>query len=216
LLAAAMLVPLAERLLGWPVHTPLGVPLGVHLTVLAAVGGLATLANLRRAGAAPWQLAVRAVVVAVLALALARIVRERANVFYTASALVDGMAVLFLARVGVALLQGWAVARAMPATPAVRLSHALVAIVGWLLAASWVLIALEHRHVVGPMLLLAGAFEVVALVVLIPEASAGPGWLARLRGVRAPKGRHSRWLPLDRHAPAPHARAVAPVFRRSS
>lgn len=214
LLAAAMLVPLAERLVGWPVYTPLGVPLGVHLTVLAAVGGFVALGYRGRTGEVPAGLAARGVVVALLALVLARVVRERANVFYTASALVDGMTVLFLARVGVALLRQRTVARGVPATPAVQLSDALVAIVGWLLAASWVLIALAHRHVVGPMLLLAGAFEVVALVVLIPEASAGPGWLARLRAVRGSSGRHQRPLTLDRHAAAPRARAVAPSSRR--
>jgi hypothetical protein len=48
---------------------------------------------------------------------------------------------------------------------------------------SWVLIALEHRHVVGPLLILAGGIETIALIVLIPEALS-PSALARARLMR--------------------------------
>lgn len=37
LLVGAMTAPLVERIAGWPVHTPLGVPLLAHATALIAI-----------------------------------------------------------------------------------------------------------------------------------------------------------------------------------
>jgi len=36
--------------------------------------------------------------------------------------------------------------------------------------ASWTLIAFAHRHPAGPLLLAAGAVEVLALLALVPDA----------------------------------------------
>jgi hypothetical protein len=55
----------------------------------------------------------------------------------------------------------------------VRVADGLSVLVGWILSASWILIAFEHRHVAGPLLLLAGALELLALFAVVPDALAG-------------------------------------------
>jgi len=220
LLAAAMLVPIAEWLFGWPVHTPLGVPLVLHAAALGVLAGVAALA--RRRGARPAaRIPLDGWIVAPLAIALAFVVRERANVFYTAETLLDGMAIIFAAHLTAMLLRRRALghrtlALGLSGTPAVQLADALVALAGWLLAAAWSLIALAHRHIVGPMLVLAGALEVLALIVLIPEAAAGPGWLARMRHAR--RGHRARGSAGDVQddATGAHARQVTSPDRRPS
>jgi hypothetical protein len=54
-------------------------------------------------------------------------------------------------------------------TPGVHLADALTRFLGWLLLATWVLIALAHRHPAGPLLLLAGAIELLTLFLLVPD-----------------------------------------------
>jgi len=199
LLTGAMLAPVVEALAGWPVHTPLGIPLGAHVAILATLGvggsgGAARVRAPRDWSAARWLL------VPPLAVGIAVILHTRANTFYTESVLIEGMAALFAVRFGVAALHRRALrlqdpaaadggaprpwrrgaewrrrllARSLPATPSVRLADALTVIVGWLLLVTWILIALEHRHPAGPLLLLAGALELLALFALVPDAFGG-------------------------------------------
>ena len=73
-----------------------------------------------------------------------------------------------------------------------------------MLLASWMLIALEHRHPAGPLLLAAGAMEVLAFLALIPDALAGVGWLgprAAPPELHAARGGHHLTL-VDEDAPA--------------
>jgi hypothetical protein len=218
LLIGAMLAPVVEALAGWPVHTPLGVPLAAHVAILATLVVVAAGAAARVSARRDWR-APRWLLVPPLAVAFAAILHARANAFYTASALIEGMAALFALHVGVAALHRRALrlqdpaaadrdaprpwrrgaewrrrllARSLPATPSVRLAGALTVVVGWLLLVTWVLIALEHRHPAGPLLLLAGALELLALFVLVPDAFGGSSTPARPHGewdgpnVRAP------------------------------
>ena len=205
LLVGAMLAPVVAAIAGWPVHTPLGVPLAAHVTGLVALGlvwfGVAGQVDppLRVRRSIEWLL------VAPAAATFAAIVRERANVFYTERALVEGMAVLLVLHAGASMLRTRASqrpdryadeaaprtrwgrgaewrrrirARCLPATPAVRFSDVLTGAVGWLLLGAWVLIALEHRHPAGPLLLAAGAMQTLAFLTLVPDALAAAGWLA--------------------------------------
>jgi hypothetical protein len=205
LLVGAMLAPLAAALAGWPVRTPLDVPLRLHVGLLMAVGmvayGVARLddvASARRRWVG-WLL------VPLFAAGFATILRERANVFYTERALIEGMTVLFIVHAATGALRLRALrrlgpcrvrrvprwggrrvgewrrrlhARCLPTTPAIRLADMLTMACGWLVLASWSLIALEHRHPAGPLLLAAGAMEVLAFLALIPDALASSGWLA--------------------------------------
>lgn len=206
LLAGAMLSPIAAAVVGWRVYTPLAMPLLMHETLLVAIALVAFGIGDRDGDAlAVRRWAGRLLLVLPVAVGFAAIVHERANVFYTERALVDGMAVLFALQIGVRLLRRRALRRlglyapepetarpwrrgtewrrrlrmrCLPATPGVRVSDALVAVVGWLLLTAWTLIALEHRHPAGPMLLAAGGIEVLALLALVPDVLAGTGWLA--------------------------------------
>lgn len=229
LLAAAMLSPIAAAVLGWRVYTPLAMPLLMHETLLVAIALVAfgigdrddaTMAARRWAG--------RLLIVPLAAVGFAAIVQERANVFYTERALVDGMAVLFALQLGVRLLRRRALrrlglyvaepetprrlrrgaewrrrfrARCLPATPGVRVSDWLVVVVGWVLLAAWVLIALEHRHPAGPMLLAAGGTEVLALLALVPDVLAGTGWLGPSSPRHAEKPGHLALMRDDAQAP---------------
>jgi hypothetical protein len=203
LLSAAMLAPIVAAVVGWPVETPLDVPLLVHATLLVAVALVAFgLAKRNDAALVPRRSA-RWLAVVVVAVGFEATVHHRANVFYTERALIEGMAALFTLHLGVGLLRRRAMRRldqcdapatprrwargaewrqririrCLPATPGVRLSDGLVALVGWLVLAAWVLIAFTHRHPAGPMLLAAGAAESLALLALVPDALAGLGWL---------------------------------------
>src|SRR5512133_796078 len=94
LLIAAMLIPLVEALFGWRVHTPLGVPLVVHASILVAVIALAPspIRHEPRASLSP-----RGVLwlpVPLVAIALTVVLNARSNVFYTGRALMDGMSML--------------------------------------------------------------------------------------------------------------------------
>jgi hypothetical protein len=205
LLAAAMLSPIVAAVLGWRMYTPLAMPLLLHETLLVALALVAFGISERDDAMATRRWAGRLLVVPPVAVGFAAIVHTRANVFYTERALVDGMAFLFALQLGIRLLRRRALrrlglyvaapetprrwqrgaewgrrfrARCLPATPGVRVSDWLVATVGWLLLAAWVLIALEHRHPAGPMLLAAGGIELLAILALVPDALASSGWLA--------------------------------------
>ena len=234
LLAAAMLSPIAAAVLGWRVYTPLAMPLLMHETLLVAIALVAFgIGDRDDAAFAARRWAGRLMVVPPVAVGFAAIVHSRANVFYTERALVDGMAILFTLQIGVRLLRRRALrrlglyvaepetstrrrrgaewrrrlrVRCLPATPGVRVSDALVAVVGWLLLAAWVLIGLEHRHPAGPMLLAAGAIEVLALLALVPDVLAGTGWLApepaRTSPPPADGAGHLALMRDDTHAPS--------------
>ena len=218
-LVGAMLAPIVAAAAGWPVHTPLDVPLAIHAALLASIGlvvfGLARTddalsARRRRIG---WLL------VPPFAVAFAMVVNERANVFYTERLLVEGMTALFILHLAMGALRRRAHrrldpcpvatappwrwrrgaewrrrlrARCLPTTPGIRLADALIMTVGWLVLTSWVLIALEHRHPAGPLLLAAGAMEALAVLALIPDALAGSGspapWTASPNAGAAPDG----------------------------
>ena len=206
LLVGAMLAPLVSAIAGWPVHTAFDVPLSVHLGMLVAVGLVAFGLSERDDGTPARRRPIGWLLVPALAVSFAVIVHERANVFYTGSAIVDGSAVLFTLHVAVGMLRARAHrrldvhlvpheprgrwrrgaewgrrlrARALPTTPALWLSDGLTISVGWLVLASWVLIALEHRHPAGPVLLAAGALEALAFLALVPDALAGSPQLLR-------------------------------------
>lgn len=230
LLAAAVLSPIAAAVLGWRVYTPLAMPLLMHETLLVAIALVAFgLGDRNDAPLAAARWAARLLVVPPAAVGFAAIVHARANVFYTERALVDGMALLFALQIGVRLLRRRALrriglyvtepqsprrrrrgaewrrrfrVRCLPATPGVRVSDALVVVVGWLLVAAWTLIALEHRHPAGPMLLAAGAIEVLALLALVPDVLAGTGWLAPPASAdRTDRAGHLALMRDDAHAP---------------
>jgi hypothetical protein len=200
LLTGTMLAPAVAGLAGWPVHTPLGIPLLAHVAILLALGGLVVVRAAEPVRASRDVGRVRWLLVPPLAVVLAAILHTRANVFYTATALMEGMAGLFALSVAVAMLRERALrplrpgaaecvaprrlrpaaewrhrlrARCLPVTPGVRVADGLTVLVGWILSASWILIAFEHRHVAGPLLLLAGALELLALFAVVPDALAG-------------------------------------------
>lgn len=242
LLAAAMLAPFVAGVVGWPVHTPLGVPLPVHAALLVAIAlvafGLAEAGD----GAGPPRRWMHWLLILPLAIGFAAIVHHRANVFYTGRALVEGMAALFALHVGVGLLHRRARgrtdscvvehepprrwrrgaewrrrirARCLPSTPGVRLADALTALVGWLVLAAWALIALEHRHPAGPLLLAAGAAEALAALALVPDALAGMGWLSPRPTADDGDTDHEGRLALERDA-AHATPAGSPQLRRQS
>ena len=198
LLTGAMLAPAVAGLAGWPVHTPLGVPLLAHVAILLALGAVVVLRAAEPARASRDLGRVRWLLVPPIAVVVAAILHTRANAFYTETALMEGMAALFLLRIAVAMLRGRALrrlapgaaarewsrgarwrhhlrARCLPVTPGVRVADGLTVLVGWVLLTSWILIAFEHRHPAGPLLLLAGALELLALFAIVPDALAGLG-----------------------------------------
>ncbi len=186
LLFAAQLSPLVAWAMGWPVHTPLEVSLGVHLLLLTSFAALYA-AGATRSPAGPLRgVVVRCATGAILAGAVAVVLRERANAFYTASSLMNAMGLLLVAHLLLEVMRTGLLARRelsakgrMPlsALPAVTLADLLTRMTGWAVLASWVLIWFSHRHVVIPILLLGGAFQALALVVLVPDALAVRGWL---------------------------------------
>ena len=171
LLAGAMIAPLAAGIAGWPVHTPLGVPLLVHATAVVAIA-LLRIGLDDRIDAPPAIRWVHVPLVPLVAAAFARLVQARANVFYTERLLVDGMAALFFLHIAAGPLRSRARRRRDWSSAAMRLADSLCILAGWLVLASWTLIALEHRHPAGPLLLAAGGLEALALLALVPDAMA--------------------------------------------
>ena len=246
LLLAAMLQPFAAALFGWPVHTPLGVPVAVHAAILGAITLLALgFVFYEPTERQPHRLALWSTV-PLLAVAFALLLNERANVFYTGRALMEGMAALSLVHLAACWLRrralaprelslvtteasraisarGWWRSRRSPhgaaSTPAVRVADRLTTIVGWSVLASWTLIALEHRHVAGPLLLLAGALECIGLVMLIPDALPHAAALALARAWHASHAdSRVRATPLSvvRGGAPARSRTIVPHLRRRS
>ena len=207
LLFGAMLAPVVEYVAGWPVHTPLGIPLAAHAAIITGLGVAAARATVRGRlrRHRRW---LRWLLVPPIGVVLAAILRARANAFYTERALIDGMAVLFVLRIGATMIRRRAIrrlglaaaqqdtrlwsrrgaewrlrrsVRALLVTPGVRFADVLTVLVGWLLLATWTLIALAHRHPAGPLLLLSGAIELLTVVVLVPDAFAGRDMLVAHR-----------------------------------
>jgi len=243
LLVGAMTAPLVERIAGWPVHTPLGVPLLAHATALTAIA-LLRIGLGDRVDAPPAIRWVHLPFVPLVAVGFARLVHVRANVFYTEHLLVDGMTVLFTLHMAAGLLRGRARrrcdpfklverdslarsdrrqewrhrvrARCLPLSPAMWIADALTVLVGWLVLTSWVLIAFEHRHPAGPLLLAAGAMETLALLALVPDAMAPWGWLVpRPAEPGRPSDRHARTI-TDRRGRARRLPFHPHFFRRRS
>ena len=151
------------------------------------------------------------IAVVLLGTCAAAVLQRRANSFYTVTALMDGMALLLLAhlamrgmrwsarqygtthaaRIPVWIPSFWPrrshetqATRMVTTLPAVRFADLLTIAIGWLLLLAWLLIALVHRHVAAGLLIIAGALQAVAAIVLIPDAMAGLGWLSTERRER--------------------------------
>ena len=243
LLVAAMLIPLVEALFGWRPHTPLEVPLAVHASILGIMVLLAVAPFVAGRQEARVPRGVLWLPVPVLATVFAVLLSARSNVFYTERALMEGMAVLSmihfagcwlrrraLARSGLSLVDPSAtrVARlrvwwkgsgsqaGLVVIPSVRLADALSSIVGWSLLIAWVLIALAHRHVVGPLLIIAGALASVAFIVLLPDALLPPGRRGWTRVTRQTQHMHPDHLLIVRGGAPMHARYAVPHLRRRS
>ena len=242
LLAGAMLTPVVQFVAGWSVHTPLGIPLPAHVAIFTALGVAAARAAV--VGPARWDRRwLRWLLVPPIAVALAAILDVRANVFYTERALIDGMAVLFTLRIVATILRRHAVrqldlaaadphapfwwrrgagrrhrpsVRTLLVTPAVRFADALAMLVGWLLLATWTLIALAHRHPAGPLLLLTGAIELLALFALVPDAFAGRGPLVERRAYDESDTGGASVSTLARHHAPRSAARILPMLRRRS
>jgi hypothetical protein len=238
LLIAAMLGPVVASVLGWPVYTPLDVPLLVHVAILAAFALVIRLESRPRRMRAAFSRA-SWFALPVLAIAFAALLNVRSNVFYTARALMEGLAVLLILEVGLRELRRRALVGSIrvctpdvapdrpPVTsgewnrsmwlgrgPSIRLADSITTVVGWSVLASWILIALEHRHVVGPLLLLGGALQSFAMLVLIPDAiashsSRGHSYLARVREVA-----HRKRLVFVRPGRPVHSPQRSSVYRR--
>lgn len=237
LLMAAMLSPVVARVVGWPVNTPLDVPLAVHAVILSMFALAIRFESRRGRGRAAIPRASWAVVPA-LAIAFAALLQTRSNVFYTARALMEGMAVLLILELCFrelrrrALVHGmriatpdvplgpppgavgeWHSATALTHAPSIRLADQLTAVLGWAILASWALIALEHRHVVGPLLVLAGALQVVAIVVLIPDALVRRLSRASSRAAHRSERPHRKYFRIALAHPA-HSPQRTSVYRR--
>ena len=243
LLVAVMLIPLVEALFGWRAHTPLDVPLALHASILGGVLLMALGRHASDSAEARIPRAARWLPVPLLAIAFTILLSLRSNAFYTEKALMEGMAALFaihfsgrwlrrrgLARPGLTLVapasardhhfrgwwSGYGSRTRVVITPAVRLADTLTTIVGWSLVGAWTLIALAHRHAVGPLLILAGVLASLALVVLIPDALFTSGRRAWARVTRQADRTHPDHLIIVRGDAPTHARNVVPHSRRRS
>lgn len=185
-LIAAMLAPLVAFPVGWTPSTPLGVPLALHSAILFALA-LLMLGRFHPRETHGAHRLTFWISTLILGFAVALLLHERANAFYTAKALMEGLALLFVVHLGVCALRHRATAL-LATTPAVRLADRLTTVVGWCILASWVLIAREHRHIVGPLLIGAGILETVAFIVLIPRTMPRSRLLARMRRPASPDG----------------------------
>jgi hypothetical protein len=176
MLVAAMLIPVVEAAFGWRAHTPLDAPLTAHALILAALVFLAPAPTAREQRDTDVPRGLLWLPVPIVAVMLAIVLNLRSNIFYTARALVEGMALLLLVHYAGRHLRRRVLVRREATVPAVRLADSLTTIVGWSLLLSWLLIALEHRHPVGPMLIAAGALETIAFVMLVPDALPDGRW----------------------------------------
>ena len=238
LLLAAMLGPVVAKVLGWPVYTPLDVPLLLHVAILAAFLLVIRFESRPRRMRAAFSRA-SWFALPVLAIAFAALLQARSNVFYTARALMEGLAVLLILEVGLRDLRRRAVVGSIRVCtpdvpqehasitseewnrsmwlgrgPAIRLADSLTAVVGWAVLASWILIALEHRHVVGPLLLIGGALQAFAMLVLVPDAIASRpardhSYLDRVREIA-----HRKRLIFVRPGRPVHSPQRSSVYRR--
>lgn len=243
LLMAAMLIPLVEALFGWRAHTPLDVPLAVHASILLTLVAVDVYVTAHERDESRMPRGVRWLPVPFFAVMLAVVLNTRSNIFYTGRALIEGMAVLLIIHfVGRSLRQRALtrhrvvlVSPVSPHTarlrdrwqertsivvarraPAVRLADTLTTVVGWSLLLAWTLIALEHRHLVGPILIAAGLLDFIALVVLIPDAlpySRLTAWAEDLRFPRRPQSVHLDVVRGDAPLPVPF---FGPHHRRRS
>ena len=200
LLVATLVAPLPAMLWGAtlpaPLHLSYGALLGV--TALAATGYVALGWRRRSAGGAV-DATIVAALTGVLSAVMARIIDVRATGFYTEEALFEGVAFLLVLHVlagmlGVAGRTGrdgetravrhggvrtWR--RAMRMAPVTAAAFATFAIeaVALLVGVSWGLMALNFHESALVVLLLAGAMELLVIVLRLPDAlRALPRWIA--------------------------------------
>jgi biotin transporter BioY len=166
-LFGAVMSPIVAPLFGWPPVTPLGVPLVVHVLLLAALAAVATRQMWPRRRRATVRQLGNLTAATVLAFTGAIVLHLRSNAFYTASTLMDGMAFLLLIHLATRGLRRRARARS---SAAAWVADVLMRTVGWAILASWLLISLEHRHIAGVTLIISGVLQTLALIVLIPDA----------------------------------------------
>lgn len=179
LLAAALLAPLVSGLQGRRVTLPAGLELR-DLTVAAVVGAL---------GWIGWRGVVRAlpglVATALLAAAFAHVLERRANLFFTVSALLEGMAALLLLHaLAIALrlvgegrapsrrrLARWMARRRV--VTAGSLARGLTAASALLVVGFWALSVLALREYALPLLMGAGVTTALTALLRVPDAVMG-------------------------------------------
>jgi hypothetical protein len=188
LLIAGVAAPLAAAALGRGVATPFGLRLAV-LAGVGALSGIAYAAWRARAGQRGLgRLAVDIVAVVILATVFALIIDRTSNGFYTDQVLADAMAVLLMVHLAGAALrevglnrQRWPRlmvvsgdgASAVPkrSEPAsMQFADGLTSVMTVFVACFWGLAVVGPREPAGILLLLAGAFGVVALLARLPSA----------------------------------------------
>ena len=185
LLLAATAMPLWPISIGEPITAPFGLSNGAVATgvALAALAWSGWRIRADGARAAPPVVATLAGAAA-LSLLFAAIVRWRANGFFTAVALRDGMtALLALHLVGIVLRRsarrrGRRVRRPGDATAAwsraTRLADDLTTAVAALVVSFWMLAAVALHIVAGPVLLLGVATSLLVVVLRVPDALPEP------------------------------------------
>lgn len=194
-LFSVLLAPLAAAAIGWRIPAPLNVPLGIHALILGLLVVLGLLTRKRNASLFAVRSAAIVLSTTALAFIAAAILALRSNAFYTSGAMMDGMALLLVVHLAERGLRR----RCPMPQPATRLADDLTFLTGLGILGALLLIALEHRHVVGPLLLLAGLVQLLAVIVLMPGAMASVGWLAEAE---------------HRSGSEPRMRAVSPQVHR--
>ena len=187
LLVGALASPVVARVNQWSQSWP--VDLRHRLYLIALIGCAAALISLRLQHRVQVTIAtaiVRLGAVAAAASVIAIILERRANAFYTAPSLIEGMALLLVLHIAARTMCRIARPRTQHLTlPAIALADGLASVSAWSMLAFWVLVWLEHRHVASAVLVFAGVLLVLACGVLIPDSLAGRGFLPRTVDGRA-------------------------------
>lgn len=200
LLVGAVLSPVAAFMNGWSRPAPFNIPPRQY--VMVAIGAAAVLASLRMRHLAMTSIAtliVRLGGAVAAASAISLILQYSANTFYTATSLLDGMAILLVVHSAARVLRWLARPHAHHVTlPAVVLADTLASVSAWSLLGFWVLVASEHRHVASGVLVFTAILLLLAFAILIPDSLAGRGLLPRSADHRVEAEEKSRHLKLMR------------------
>ena len=190
-LTATLVTPLTGRLWGASLNPPFGITRGTLAAVAATVVVVAVLTGVRRTGLSGARgPLVRAALIGLLALLLERIITVRASGFYTAVALFEGVTVLLGLHMLASLMRRAARPKASNHPRTVR--HGLLRRlrtrsddtpvtaaafadfvtdgIAMLVAAFWTLTALNARDVAFALMLVAGASELLVIVLRLPDA----------------------------------------------